>query len=76
MKRAYEEYTVEQLEESINELEVIKKEKVKEAFSQLIIPSEIWQLIFEKVETDNANLWLTLLFSKSVPETWRDAIRM
>ena len=40
----------------------------------MAIPTEIWERIFDNVESDHATLWLTLLKSSSIPEQWRVAI--
>ena len=82
MKRRYQDLSVDALEEErkvleerLEEIVVEKEEKVREAFSRLLpsMPSEIWEMIFDRVENDHALLWLVLLHS-NIPPAWEKAI--
>lgn len=66
-----------ELEDELKEIAIVEEERVRKRFSLLEIPTEIWMLIFNQVDDDDASLWLTLLTtSKSVPIQWREAITM
>lgn len=77
MKRPLDQI-IQRKEELVSELSGLEKlynENVREELSRLWIPTEIWKLIFDQIESDNARLWLNLLTTRSVPEEWKDAIR-
>ncbi len=86
MKRHYDDeanFSMEQLitrkmelQDELNRITILEDEKLRQQFSQLEIPSEIWAMILDKVETDHASFWLALLTKPKKIDAWNEAITM